>query len=226
MKYQCRYCLKSFAEETTLGIHICERKRRFQQENEIGVRWGFQAYIWFYETTQQVKPRTYEDFVDSAYYTAFVRYGRHCHSISCINFASFTSYLLKNNKKLDEWTKELFYSEWLFDYLRRESVRDALERSMQTMVNYMQDHPEYKNGYQDYFRLVNENRICYHVSTGRVSVWAVYNCESGQDFLGRLNTDQLSTIIGFIDPDFWQSKFNDCPEDTKFGRQILKMAGL
>lgn len=226
MTYQCQYCEKSFVKESTLTSHACERKRRFQQEREIGVQWGFRAYLIFCETTQITKTKTYENFVNSPYYTAFVRFGRHCHSIHCINFANFTHWLLKNNKKLDQWCREEFYAAWLFDYLRRESVKDALERSVETMIDYMHEHPEYKNGYRDYFRLVNENRICFHITTGRISMWAVYNCVSGQEFLERLNEDQIATVISFIDPDYWQSRFRDFPEDVQFTRRVLDLAGL
>ena len=224
--YQCKSCQREFKRESTLTAHSCEPKRRFQQEHEIGVRWGLQAYLLFYATTQTGRTRTYADFVDSPYYTAFVRFGRHCHSIHCVNFANYTSWLLKNNKKIDQWCSEKLYSEWLFDYLRRESVKDALERSVQTMMDYAHEHPEYRNGYQDYFRLVNENRVCYHIVTGRVSMWAVYNCASGQEFLERLNQHQLATIMHLVDPDFWQSRFRDFPEDAEFCKTVLKLAGL
>lgn len=227
MSYECRYCQRSFKKETTLASHVCEKKRRFQQEQEIGVQWGFRSYLKFYQSTQSTtKSKTYEDFVNSPYYTAFVRFGRHCHSIYCVNFANYTQWLLKNNKKIDHWCSDTLYSEWLFDYLRRESVKDALERSIETMIDYMHEHPEYRNGYRDYFRLVNENRICYHISTGRISMWAVYNCQSGQEFLERLNEDQLTTVMSFIDPDFWRSRFRDFPEDVTFTKKILNLAGL
>lgn len=227
MSYECKYCGKAFSKESTLTSHACEKKRRFQQEFEIGVQWGLRAYLTFYETTQQSnKAKSYADFVASPYYTSFVKFGRYCHSIHCIQFDKYTRWLLKNNYKLDLWCQERYYADWLFDYLRRESVQDALERSIQCMIDFMHDRPEYRNGYRDYFRLVNENRICYHISTGRVSMWAVYNCRSGQEFLERLSQDQLTQIMTFIDPDFWQSRFRDCAEDAAFSKKVLKAAGL
>ena len=226
MSFQCQYCLKSFTRETTLIRHACERKRRFQQQREIGVQWGFQAYGIFYETTQTTSRKTYEQFVDSSYYTAFVRFGRHCHSIYCPNFANYTRWLLKHNRKLDQWCTEKNYSEWLVDYLRRENVRDALERSVETMNNYAHENVDLRNGYRDYFRLVNENRICYHISTGRISPWAVFQSRSGQDFLDRLRDDQIKSIIELIDPGYWQSRFKDLPDDVAFASHVLDAAGL
>ena len=226
MSYQCRYCEKTFARESTLTSHVCERKRRFQQEREIGVQWGYQAYSLFYSTTQSGKSRSYEQFVDSPYYTAFVRFGRHCHAIHCVNLANYTRWLLKNNRKIDAWCSDSYYTEWLQDYLRRENVQDALERSVQTMIDHVRENASIRNGYRDYFRLVNENRICYHISTGRVSPWAVFNCESGQEFLSRLGDDQVATIINIINPIFWERKFQEYTDDVKFVRDVLGQAGL
>ena len=226
MNYECKYCHKKFSKESTLTSHSCERKRRFQQEREIGVQWGFRAYLIFYEFTQSKQSKTYEQFVDSAYYTAFVRFGRYCHSIHCINLVSFTRWLLKNNRKLDHWCSDTNYNEWLFDYVRRENVKDALERSIENMVNYVQEHPDIRNGFQDYFRLVNENRICYHIITGRISPWVIYNCESGKEFLERLHDEQIISIMNIIDPDFWKSTFCDLPDDVEFATKVLKLAKL
>ena len=226
MTYQCQYCKKQFVKESTLTSHSCERKRRFQQEREIGVQWGLQSYIIFYETTQNATRKTYEQFVDSSYYTAFVRFGRHCHSIHCPNLANFTRWLLKNNRRLDQWCREDNYAEWLREYIRKESVQDALERSMQSMIDHAHEHPELRNGYRDYFSLVNENRICYHISTGRISPWAVFHSESGQAFLERLNEDQLALIMDYIDPVYWRSLFRDLPDDVDFSRKVLGLAGL
>ncbi len=226
MTYQCRYCDRSFARESTLTSHVCERKRRFQQQREIGVQWGYQAYSLFYSTTQSGTTRSYEQFVDSPYYTAFVRFGRHCHAVHCPNLAHYTRWLLKNNYKIDRWCQETYYSTWLQDYIRRENLQDALERSIQTMINYAHEHTDLRNGYRDYFRLVNENRICYHITSGRISPWVIYHSESGQAFLERLREDQAGMIMDLIDPVYWQSRFKDSPDDVEFVEQVLKSAGL
>jgi hypothetical protein len=50
--FTCRYCEKSFHKETTLAVHVCEQKRRWQEQDEVGVQLGLQAYLRFYEITQ------------------------------------------------------------------------------------------------------------------------------------------------------------------------------
>ena len=225
--FKCRYCEKEFRKESTLAAHLCENKRRYQQQNETGVQWGLQSYLHFYQVTQgSAKLKTYDDFVASPYYNAFVKYGRYCVAIHAINHRSFTDWLLKNNKKLDHWCKDSFYDEWLHEYLRKESVQDALERGLKEMQNYADDNLDLKNGFVDYFRYGNDNRVVHHISTGRISPWVIYNCASGIAFLERLNEGQLNIIMHWIDPDYWHRKLKDYMADAEWCKHILKEAGL
>jgi hypothetical protein len=110
MSYKCRYCEKDFSKESTLAVHLCEPKRRWQQEKETGVQLGLRAYLRFYEITQgSARMKSYEDFVSSPYYNAFVKWGRHMVGIRGINPPQFLEWLLKNNKKIDQWCKDEFY---------------------------------------------------------------------------------------------------------------------
>jgi len=225
--YKCRYCGKDFRRETTLAAHLCEQKRRAQQQNETGVQWGYKAYLRFYEFTQgSAKLKTYDNFAASPYYNAFVKYGRYCVSIRAINYVSFTDWLLKGNKKLDYWCKDSLYEEWMLEYLKKENPQDALERALKEMQEYAETHPDLKNGFKDYFRYGNTNRISYHIATGRISPWVLFNCETGVDFLSRLDETQVQMIYRFIDPEFWQKKFVDYIADTEWVKDILNQAGL
>ena len=177
--YKCRYCEKSYSKESTLAAHLCEQKRRHQQQNDIGVQLGLRAYLRFYEITQgSAKLKTYEDFSTSPYYSAFVKFGKYLVSIRCVNTASFTDWLLKNNKKLDHWCKDSLYTEWLYTYLQKEAPQDALERALKEMQDYTDSHGDLKNGFRDYFRYANSNKICYHIVSGRISPWIILDRKS------------------------------------------------
>jgi uncharacterized protein YeeX (DUF496 family) len=227
LSFACKYCNKTYSKESTLTAHLCEPKRRHQQQNETGVQLGFKAYLRFYEITQgSAKLKTYDDFVASSYYSAFVKFGRHLVAIRAVNTSSFTDWLLKNNKKLDHWCKDVLYLEWLQAYLRKELVQDAMERALKEMQDYADNHTELINNFNDYFRNGNGNRICHHISNGRISPWIVYNCDSGVEFLGQLNEEQVEIIMPWIDPDVWNQRFKDYAADTEWIKDILAKAGL
>ena len=224
--FKCRYCGKEYRKESTLTAHLCERKRRAQQEKEVGVQFGLQAYLRFFELTQgSAKLKSYSDFVESPYYVAFVKFGRHMIEIRAVNPRMFIEYVIKENKKLDHWTHEKVYVEYLHAYMKKEAVQDALERALTEMQEYAD---EVKNlaSFKDYFRYGSSNRICHHISNGRISPWVVFNCSSGVEFLSQLSEEQIAMIMPWIDPDFWQRKFSDYVADTEWVKMILKEAGL
>ena len=65
--YKCKYCSRSFARETTLAVHVCEQKKRFQHKDSPTSRMAFQSYIKFYEIAQgSAKQKTFDDFATSA----------------------------------------------------------------------------------------------------------------------------------------------------------------
>ena len=225
--YKCRYCSKEFRKESSLAVHLCEQKRRWQEERETGVQFGLQAYLRFYEMTQgSAKMKSYADFVASPYYKAFVKFGRHMVAIRAVNPKMFIDWVIKENKKLDHWCHEKVYLEYLKQYIRKEAVQDAVERALKEMQDYADEHEEFKNGFSDYFRYGNSNRICHHISNGRVSPWIVFNCTSGIEFLDQLNDDQIAVILPWIDPDYWQQRFRDYVADTEWVKMILQEAKL
>jgi phage antirepressor YoqD-like protein len=223
MSYNCRYCKRTFVKETSLSVHMCEPKRRYQEQNERGVQLGLQAYLRFYEITQgSAKLKTFDNFVESSYYRAFVKFGRYCVEVKVINPTRFTEWLLKHNKKIDHWCKDSIYTEYLTDYLRVENVNDALARAMEFGIDWAEKsgHPA-----EDCLRYGNTNAMVYAVSTGRISPWIIYNSESGQKFLAELDVTQIAMIWSYIDADFWMKKFKDYPADQEYAREILQKAG-
>ena len=225
--HTCKYCNKSFVRESTLSTHMCERKRRFSQEKEQGVQLGYNAYLKFFESTQSSsKTKSYEDFVNSDFYIAFVKYGRYQVAIRSVNFISFTGWLIKQNKKLDDWTKDVYYITWLQEYIRREAAVDALERSLKEMQEYADSEPTLGDDFSAYFKSGNSNRIVHHIVNGRLSPWVIYNCDSGIDWLSELGQEHLSLVMPWIDPDFWQKKFRENREEVAWIKSVLGGAGL
>lgn len=223
MTFECLYCHKQFVKETSLGVHMCEPKRRRQERSERGVELGFQAYIRFYEMSQgSARLKTFDDFADSAYYRAFVKFGRYCVNTRVVNPRQFLEWLLKHNKKIDNWASDQIYTEYLVDYLAVENVADALARAVEFGVDWAERNSAQP---QDCLRYGNPAGMCHAIVSGRISPWVIYNCESGQQFLSSLTADQVSMIWPYIDSDRWQKKFADYPADQVYAQEILNKAG-
>jgi hypothetical protein len=223
MNHQCQYCKKTFVKETSIAVHMCEPKRRRQERSERGVELGFRAYIRFYEITQgSARLKTFDDFADSAYYRAFVKFGRYCVDTRVINPQQFLEWLLKHNKKIDHWASDQIYTEYLLTYLPMENVADALARGVEFSMDWAEKHSAQSH---DCLRYGSVPALCYAITAGRISPWIIYNCESGQQFLNSLTSDQVAMIWSYIDSDVWQKKFADYPADQAYAQEILTKAG-
>jgi hypothetical protein len=222
-RYHCRYCMREFVKETSLSSHVCEQKRRYQERTEQGVQLGLQSYLKFYEYTQgSAQLKTWDDFVASPYYRAFVKFGRYCQGIRAINVMRFMDWLLKNNKKIDLWCKDSYYTEYLVDYLKLEAVTDALGRAIEYSIDWAEKNSAQPN---DCLRYGNRNLICHAVTTGHISPWVIYNCDSGRQFLNEISSEQVAIIWPYIDTDTWQGKFSTSLADQEYAQEILKQAG-
>jgi hypothetical protein len=221
--HQCKFCGKRYAKESTLTSHLCEPKRRYQQRNEKGVILGFEAYRKFYKFTQGRENKNYDDFSKSSYYAAFVKFGRYLYSIDAVKPERFTEWIIKNNKKLDQWCKEEFYNEYLLEYIRIENPQDALERSILEMSKWAEELDSVVN---HYFRYASKNRIVSNIINGRISPWAIYTSNSGMAMLEKLNEEQLAIIYPWIDPDHWNLKLKRNSSDTVWCKTVMSTGGF
>ena len=223
MSYTCQYCKKSFVKESSLTVHSCEPRRRRQEKDEAGVRMGFHAYVKFYELTQgSAKLKTYDDFCESPYYKAFVKFGRYCVNTRVINPARFTEWVLKQNKKLDYWCSDKLYEEYLLFYLRVETMEDALARAIEHTLTWSE-----QKGFPscDYLRYGNHNAITQAIVSGRISPWVLYNSESGQKFLSEMTTEHQAIVWPYINPDVWMVKLKQDQDNCAEAQNLLKQAG-
>lgn len=202
---------------------MCEPKRRYGEKEERGVKLGYYAFLKFYETTQgSAKLKTEDDFITSPYYRAFVKWGRYCISVKAISPEHFLEWLLKHNKKIDNWATDKLYDEYLVHRIKTEPMDDALARSIEQSLEWSD---KTGNPNQDYLRFGNDNAICYSITTGKVSPWALYNSVSGVEFIERLNADQLTMIWPYIDANHWNKRFADSPGDKAYAEEMLKQLG-
>tara|TARA_Y100000114_G_scaffold155451_1_gene179667 strand:- start:1345 stop:2031 length:687 start_codon:yes stop_codon:yes gene_type:complete len=221
---KCPYCGKEFSRERTLQVHMCEPKRRHLQKNEKWVQNGFIVFQRFYEIHQkQSKQKSYEQFCDSSYYNAFVKFGRYMMHISPLYPEKFIDYVILSRIKLDHWSRDDLYETYLIDTLKAEPVEAALRRSIATMMDWaVEQHAQWS----DYFRLVNTNRAVQHIQQGKISPWLLLGCKAGKNLLKSLNDEQLQMTARFISPEFWTAKFKSYPADHLFVQETAKEAKI
>ena len=223
VKFGCEFCKSEFLRESTVMKHICETKRRWLEKDNQGNRIGFQTWLEFYKkNTSGKKKRTYEEFIRSAYYIAFVKFGNYCVNINAINISRFVDWLLKNQIKIDNWAADSTYTKYLVEHLRHEDPFDAIHRSVETCIKLAEDANIQPH---DMLRYGNANKLCYAITTGKISPWMLYQSDSGTRFLDTLNEGHVKMIIDYINPEQWAIKFKRDAEVTRDIKDTLTQAG-
>ena len=220
----CTYCGHFFTRERTLQVHVCEPKRRHLQKNEKWVQNGFMVFQRFYEIHQHnVNPKTYDEFCRSAYYNAFVKFGRFMMHIHPLYPEKYIDYVILSKIKLDHWARDDLYEAYLIDTLKVEPVEAALQRSIATMMEWAN---EQNAQWSDYFRLVNTPRAVQHIQQGKISPWLILGCSAGKKMLNLFTDEQLQMIQRFINPEYWSNKFKSYPADHLFVQETAKEAKI
>ena len=223
-KFKCPYCGKEFTRERTLQVHMCEPKRRYLQKDEKWVVNAFMVFQRFYQIHQKnTKPKTYDEFVKSAYYNAFVKFGRYIMHINPLYPERYIDYVLHSKIKLDHWARDDLYEAYLIDAIKREPVEAALQRTITTMMDWA---TEQNVQWSDYFRLVNTNRAVQHIQQGKISPWLLLGCNAGKRMLKSLNDEQLEMISKYISLKFWSQKIKSSPADQLFVQETAKEAKI
>lgn len=219
VEYGCEHCGRNFIRESTLLKHLCEQKRRWLDKDRPSNRIGYNAWKNYYNTHHPNKKTTeYRDFYRSHYYTAFVKFGGYCHDITAINPLSYAQWLLKNKIPIDSWASDVSYTKYLLEFLWVEDPFDAVRRTMETLMNISSAE---NVRLCDTFKYINSNKICHHITTGKISPWVLYNSRTGIDFLGKLDSGQTGLVFDYIHPERWNIKFKRQQEVVEQIKNLL-----
>ena len=225
-KHKCSFCGREFVRERTLISHMCEMKRRFFNKNEKYVIFGYNAWKTFYIMTGSAKTvnLTYKDFMESKYYLAFTKFGKHIIDINMVNPELFIRFVIKNHIKLDDWCKDSVYAEYVKDVCRREDVNTAMERQIKMITKWADETNE---DWRDFFSKVEPGTAYKWIMAGRLSPWLLLNSKSAEkNLFPRFSDEQLAHIVNFFNMDYWKVRMAHDEEDTKFVKNILEDCGL
>jgi hypothetical protein len=210
--------------ERTLISHMCEGRRRSMQKNEKRVQAGLMAYNRFFQLTQNAKkPKTYDEFCNTSYYNAFVKFGSFINNVKPLYPEKFVDYVIKSGVKLDHWCRDELYETYLYDMIKVEPVDSAVERSLKTFIEWGDKH---SIPFKDYFDLINLNQAVQDILNGKISPWIILNSASGQAMLNKMNDEQLNMIAPALEIQFWIRKFKTVPADVALVKEICKEIGI
>jgi hypothetical protein len=111
----------------------------------------------------------------------------------------------------------------LFDILKVEPVESAVQRSLQTMMEWGDSHGA---NYAHYFSYVSLNKAVHDILNGKISFWIIMNSDTGKTMIGNMSDEQLVMISPVFDIPFWMKKFKQSPADVALVKEICDEVGI
>lgn len=222
--YVCQHCGSAYVKESTLMVHMCEQKRRHLAKSEKHVQLGYQSYVRFFHLSQKVKnQKTYDEFIKSQYYNAFVKFGSFLSNVNPLYLDRYIDYVVTSGVKLDHWCREEMYYTYVDELIKKEPPEVAIERSIKTMIEWAENN---NSQWNHYFKYASLNRAVYDIKDGKISPWIILNSESGRTMLSKFNDEQLNIIFSIMDPEFWSKRFKKHPADLELIKQVVSEGNL
>ena len=135
----------------------------------------------------------------------------------------YIDYVVTSGVKLDHWARDSLYEKYVLEFILKEDVHTALERSVKTMMEWAEDKSAPWN---HYFYHVSTNRAVWDIKDGKVSPWLMLNCKSGKEMLSKFTDEQLEMVYHVINPQHWAMRFKRLPNDMQLVKDIAKESKL
>lgn len=219
--FTCEFCKKDFTTEKYLVNHLCETKRRYQQKEDKRVWLGYMAYERFWKSMG--KRATYDGFVKSTYYGAFVRFGKHIADLNAVRPMAFVDFLIQIEAKIDNWTSMSLYSTYITELNKNEPPIDAIERNFLLMQEWSVSSDE---EWYDFFRKVEPTQAVMWIISGRLTPWLLFTASSAHLLISRLTSEQNQIVENVINADYWQAKMARHQKEVDTIRNMLAEYGI
>lgn len=222
VSFKCEFCHREFTTERRLIVHLCEPKRRYQQRDDRAVTLGFMAYEQFYRKSMGRQP-SYDSFIASNLYGAFVRFGKHLIDLGAVNSVGFIDFLLRIEVPLDRWTDLPLYNTYVRELTKNEAVLDALERNVKLMQQWSSQTGE---PWHEFFRKVEPPLAALWIANGRISPWILFTASTAHELMERMTLEQSNMVERTIDPEFWKLKIQRHQHEVDTIRSMLAEYGI
>lgn len=220
---RCGFCEKAFRNEPAFMVHLCVGKQRDQERDEKHVRLGLQVFRKFFDYHYRKSDKTWTDFIKSRYYNDFIKVGRFISTMNVVNAPQFVDFLVKSNLPINKWTSPTVYETYLVQLASRESPDAAVSRNVSLMQLWA---VQTGNDWTEFFYKVSPAQATLWVTTGRISPWMVYICNTAKHLLSRLSPEQTTIVGKYLDPKVWGPRLERDKTEVERLRALFDEVGV
>lgn len=215
------YCRRTWIRPEHIHRHQCARETRVQQRSHPTTLLALTAWQWFNKKPVSTRGDVWFQFESSTLYDTFWNFAAYCRGNHCGNPRRYLDWCLQNKIPDRSWCRDANYDRFLREFIRTEAPLDSVIRSVQTL----RDLADSRGLALSEVWSLSANLICQKIQRGDITPWLLYCCDTGQRWLASLNSNQLTQIFTWINPDFWHRRVTTNSHVPELQR-LLTQAGL
>lgn len=203
---------------------MCVKKRRHRDKDHVASRIGLELYRRYYELNTATKnAKTSEEFINSQFYKAFIKFARRLMDLKPVDQARFVDYVFRNGIKDRDWCKDKVYEAYIIDLLGKEPAARGLERSVITMIEWGE---KYDVPFNEFLARVSPSEATHLIQMGKISPWVIFLGQNNNDLIDRLSDEQFVILESIMNTKIWMTRFQIKKDDCNWVRERLQEANI
>ena len=126
---KCIFCNKVLKTEKGFQNHMCEKKRRYVEFNEVAYRVWLMISNIFRINIPKNDEKKKMAFINDTFYNKIVDFTKWILEVNVINLFEYISFLKNHDIKIDSWKDSRVYHCWLYEFIHKEPEAIAIKRS-------------------------------------------------------------------------------------------------
>jgi len=209
-KYKCTFCEKDFTRKSWYERHLCEKKKRFLDSNNITHIRAHRLFNHWQKAEgfmRKGKQKTYEEFCKSPYYGLFVRLSEFTERVYVISSYKYLDWLIENKKKEADWFDERGLQEYQ-NFIRH--IEDPEVQAKTTCANIKTWCNSKGIDPDNFFGSISPGQALSMVRENKISPWVLFGYSpSMENLVSRMQGEVLFGLDEHINVNWWLDRVEE-----------------
>jgi hypothetical protein len=212
--YQCVFCDKTFSRKSWYDKHVCAKKKRFAEANNLITIKAMQLYQHWNRKVGNKPKRTdkpMQEFMSSPFYKTFKKLAEFSQTNYVVSTFRYLEWLIANQIREKNWTNAKNLESFRQHIRDQEGIEDQVEVSFRNIRAWCTEHDNTPIG--EFFAKVSPLDALIMVQQNRLLPWVLLGYTRSVDqLINRMTQSQILALDEFINLEYWMSKIEEHPD--------------